>query len=165
MPPNNPRVEGVSRQIEGDAGIEARDTMNGLTIPEGMGIILRTAGVGKSKEEMQWYLDYLSQLWETVKNASKERSAPYLIYQESDVIKRSIRDMFDEETQSIVVEGNEGYQKAKNYMKLIMPKQLKKVKKYRDKIPLFFKENIEKKLFEIFLHSLITFDDRAIGLV
>ncbi len=76
--------------------------------------------------------------------------APSLIHQESDIIKRSIRDMFDDETQNIMVEGNEGYQKAKNYMKLMMPKQLKKVKKYREKTPLFFKENIEKKLFEIY---------------
>jgi len=76
--------------------------------------------------------------------------APSLIHQESDIIKRSIRDMYDDDTQNIIVEGNEGYQKAKNYMKLMMPKQLKKVKKYRDKLPLFFKENIEKKLFEIF---------------
>jgi len=76
--------------------------------------------------------------------------APKLIHQESDVIKRSIRDMYDDETQNIIVEGNEGYQKTKSYMKLMMPKQLKKVKKYREKTPLFFKENIEKKLFEIF---------------
>ncbi len=78
--------------------------------------------------------------------------APSLIFRESDIIKRSIRDMFDDETQSITVEGNEGYQKAKNYMKLMMPKQFKKVKKYREKVPLFFKENIEKKLFEIYIH-------------
>jgi len=90
--PNNPNVEGVSRQIEGEDRLEARDAMNGLIVPEGVGLILRTVGVGKSKEELQWDLDYLSQLWGTIKNASKERSAPFLIYQESDAMIRAIRD-------------------------------------------------------------------------
>ena len=89
----------------------------------------------------------------SIKDNALNSIAPSLIHQESDIIKRSIRDMYDDETQNITVEGNEGYQKAKNYMKINDAKQLKKVKKYREKVPLFFKENIEKKFFEIFKRS------------
>ena len=115
-----------------------------------MGIIVRTAGSNKTKNEIDNDLKNLITVWNSIKENAMNSIAPNLIHQESDIIKRSIRDMYDDDTQTIIVEGNEGYQKAKNYMKLMMPKQLKKVKKYRDKIPLFFKENIEKKLFEIF---------------
>ena len=124
--------------------------MNEIEIPKEMGIIVRTAGLNKTKNEINNDLKNLISVWNTIKENAMNSIAPSLIHQESDIIKRSIRDMFDDETQSITVEGNEGYQKAKNYMKLMMPKQLKKVKKYREKIPLFFKENIEKKLFEIY---------------
>ena len=88
--------------------------------------------------------------WEKIKESALDSIAPSLIHQESDIIKRSLRDMFDDETQNIIVEGNEGYQKTKSYVKSMLPKYLKKVKKYRDKIPLFFKEKIESKLYEIF---------------
>ena len=115
-----------------------------------MGIIVRTAGSNKTKNEIDGDLKNLITVWDTIKSNAMNSMAPSLIHQESDIIKRSIRDMYDDDTQNIIVEGNDGYQKAKNYMKLMMPKQLKKVKKYRDKLPLFFKENIEKKLFEIF---------------
>ena len=102
------------------------------------------------KNEIDGDLKNLITVWNTIKDNALNSIAPSLIHQESDIIKRSIRDMYDDETQSIIVEGNEGYQKAKNYMKLMMPKHLKKVKKFREKISLFFKENIEKKLFDIF---------------
>ena len=148
--PNNPRVEGVSRQIEGDDRIEARDTMNGLTIPEGMGIILRTAGVGKSKEEMQWDLDYLSQLWETVKNASKERSAPYLIYQESDVIIRAIRDYLRKDITEIWIDDPDIYEKCKEFMGHIMPHNLTKLQLYKDSDPLFTRYQIESQIESAF---------------
>ena len=115
-----------------------------------MGIIVRTAGSNKTKNEIEGDLNNLILIWNSIKDNALNSIAPSLIHQESDIIKRSIRDMYDDETQSIIVEGNEGYQKTKNYMKLMMPKQLKKVKKFREKLPLFFKENIEIKLFEIF---------------
>ena len=152
--PNNPRVEGVSRQIEGDDRSEARDTMNGLTIPEGMGIILRTAGVGKSKEEMQWDLDYLSQLWETVKNASKERSAPYLIYQESDVIIRAIRDYLRKDITEIWIDDPDIYEKCKEFMGHIMPHNLTKLQLYKDSDPLFTRYQIESQIESAFSRTV-----------
>ena len=149
--PNTAKGGGISRKIFNPGERKKiRNILNEIEIPKEMGIIVRTAGSNKSKNEINNDLKNLIIVWNSIKDKAMESIAPSLIHQESDVIKRSIRDMFDEETQSIIVEGNEGYQKAKGYMKLIMPKQLKKVKKYREKIPLFFKENIEKKLFEIF---------------
>ena len=149
--PNTAKGGGISRKIFNPRERKKiRNILNEIEIPKEMGIIVRTAGSNKTKNEIENDLKNLITVWNSIKDKAIESIAPSLIHQESDVIKRSIRDMFDDETQNILVEGNEGYQKAKNYMKLIMPKQLKKVKKYRDKVPLFFRENIEKKLFEIF---------------
>ena len=149
--PNTAKGGGISRKIfnPGDRK-KIRNILNEIEIPKAMGIIVRTAGSNKTKNEIDGDLKNLITVWDTIKSNAMNSMAPSLIHQESDIIKRSIRDMYDDDTQNIIVEGNEGYQKAKNYMKLMMPKQLKKVKKYRDKLPLFFKENIEKKLFEIF---------------
>ena len=149
--PNTAKGGGISRKIfnPGDRK-KIRKILNEIEIPKEMGIIVRTAGSNKTKNEIEGDLKNLIIVWNSIKENALNSIAPSLIHQESDIIKRSLRDMYDDETQSIVVEGNEGYQKAKNYMKLMMPKQLKKVKKFREKIPLFFKENIEKKLFEIF---------------
>ncbi len=149
--PNTAKGGGISRKIfnPGDRK-KIRKILNEIEIPKEMGIIVRTAGSNKTKNEIDGDLKNLIIIWNSIKNNALNSIAPSLIHQESDIIKRSIRDMYDDETQNIIVEGNEGYQKAKNYMKLMMPKQLKKVKKFREKIPLFFKENIEKKLFEIF---------------
>ncbi len=149
--PNTAKGGGISRKIfnPGDRK-KIRKILNEIQIPKEMGIIVRTAGSNKTKNEIDGDLKNLITIWNSIKDNALNSIAPSLIHQESDIIKRSIRDMYDDETQNIIVEGNEGYQKAKNYMKLMMPKQLKKIKKYREKIPLFFKENIEKKLFEIF---------------
>jgi len=149
--PNTAKGGGISRKIfnPGDRK-KIRKILNEIEIPKEMGIIVRTAGSNKTKNEIDGDLKNLITIWNSIKDNALNSIAPSLIHQESDIIKRSIRDMYDDETQNIIVEGNEGYQKAKNYMKLMMPKQLKKVKKFREKIPLFFKENIEKKLFEIF---------------
>jgi len=149
--PNTAKGGGISRKIfnPGDRK-KIRNILNEIEIPKAMGIIVRTAGSNKTKNEIDGDLKNLITIWDSIKSNAMNSMAPSLIHQESDIIKRSIRDMYDDDTQNIIVEGNEGYQKAKNYMKLMMPKQLKKVKKYRDKLPLFFKENIEKKLFEIF---------------
>ena len=149
--PNTAKGGGISRKIfnPGDRK-KIRKILNEIEIPREMGIIVRTAGSNKTKNEIDTDLKNLISIWNSIKDNALNSIAPSLIHQESDIIKRSLRDMYDDETQSIVVEGNEGYQKAKNYMKLMMPKNIKKVKKFREKTPLFFKENIEKKLFEIF---------------
>ena len=149
--PNTAKGGGISRKIFNPGERKKiRTILNEIEIPKEMGIIVRTAGLNKTKNEINNDLKNLISVWNSIKENAMNSIAPTLIHQESDIIKRSLRDMYDDDTLNIIVEGNEGYQKAKNYMKLMMPKQLKKVKKYRDKVPLFFKENIEKKLFEIF---------------
>ncbi len=149
--PNTAKGGGISRKIfnPGDRK-KIRKILNEIEIPKEMGIIVRTAGSNKTKNEIEGDLSSLISTWNSIKDSALNSIAPAIIHQESDIIKRCIRDMYDDETQNIIIEGSEGYQKAKNYMKLMMPKQLKKIKKFREKIPLFFKENIEKKLFEIF---------------
>ena len=127
-----------------------RTILNQIEIPKEMGIIVRTAGSNKTKNEINHDLQNLLKIWNSIKENAMNSLAPSLIHHESEIIKRTLRDMYDEDTKNIIVEGNEGYQKAKNFMKLIMPKHVKKIKKYRDKIPLFFKENIEQKLNQIF---------------
>ena len=149
--PNTAKGGGISRKIFNPGERKKiRNILNEIKIPKEMGIIVRTAGSNKTKNEIEGDLKNLITVWNLIKENALNSIAPSLIHQESDIIKRSIRDMYDDETQIIIIEGNEGYQKAKNYMKLMIPKQSKKIKKYRDKIPLFFKENIEEKLFEIF---------------
>jgi len=149
--PNTPKGGGISRKIfnPGDRK-KIRNILNQIEIPKEMGIIVRTAGSNKTKNEITHDLQNLLKIWDLIKETAMNSMAPSLIHHESEIIKRTLRDMYDENTKNIVVEGNEGYQKAKNFMKLIMPKHVKKIKKYRDKIPLFLKENIESKLNEIF---------------
>jgi Ribonucleases G and E len=147
--PNTAKGGGISRKIFNPVERKKiRNILNEIEIPKEMGIIVRTAGLNKTKNEIDNDLKNLISVWNSIKENAMNSIAPTLIHQESDIIKRSIRDMYDEETQNIVVEGNEGYQKTKNYMKLMMPKQLKKVKKYREKTPLFFKENIKKNFLK-----------------
>ena len=149
--PNTPKGGGISRKIfnPGDRK-KIRNILNQIEIPKEMGIIVRTAGSNKTKNEITHDLQNLQKIWDLIKETAMNSMAPSLIHHESEIIKRTLRDMYDEDTKSIVIEGNEGYQKAKNFMKLIMPKNVKKIKKYRDKIPLFLRENIESKLNEIF---------------
>jgi len=149
--PNTPKGGGISRKIFNPADRKKiRKILNEIQIPKEMGLIVRTAGSNKTKNEIENDLNNLINIWNSIKEKAINSIAPNIIHQESDIIKRSIRDMYDEETQNVIVEGNEGYQKAKNYMKLVMPNNVKKIKKYRDKVPLFFKENIESKLYQIF---------------
>ena len=149
--PNTAKGGGISRKIFNPAERKKiRNILNEIVIPSDMGIIVRTAGSNKTKNEIENDLENLVKVWNTIKDNAMNSIAPSIIHQESDVIKRSLRDMYDEETQNIYVEGNEGYQKTKNYMKLMMPSHVKKIKKYRDKIALFSKEKIESKLFQIF---------------
>ena len=149
--PNTSKGGGISRKIFNPADRKKiRKILNQIVIPKDIGIIVRTAGLNKTKNEIENDLNNLIVVWNAIKNNAMNSLAPSLIHQESDVIKRSLRDMYDDETQNVIVEGNEGYQRAKNYMKLMMPSNVKKIKKYRDKVPLFFKEKIESKLFQIF---------------
>ena len=149
--PNTPKGGGISRKIFIPSDRKkVRTILNQIEIPKEMGVIIRTAGLNKTKNEIEHDLNSLIKVWNSIKENAMNALAPSLIHQESEIIKRTLRDIFDEETQNVIIEGNEGYQKAKNFMKLMMPKHLKKIKKYRDKIPLFFKENIENKLNEIF---------------
>ena len=147
--PNTAKGGGISRKIfnPGDRK-KIRKILNEIEIPKEMGIIVRTAGSNKTKNEIEGDLNNLILIWNSIKDNALNSIAPSLIHQESDIIKRSIRDMYDDETQSIIVEGNEGYQKAKNYMKLMMPKQLKKVKKFREKIPYFLKKILKKNFLK-----------------
>ena len=149
--PNTPKGGGISRKIfVPSERKKIRSILNQIEIPKQMGIIVRTAGSNKSKNEIEKDLNNLIIVWDGIKEKAMNSMAPSLIYQESDIIKRALRDMYDDETQNIIVEGNEAYQKTKNYIKLMMPQNIKKVKKYREKTPLFFKEKIELKLYEIF---------------
>ena len=149
--PNTPKGGGISRKIFNPADRKKiRIILNQIEIPKEMGIIVRTAGSNKTKNDINFDLQNLIKIWNSIKETAMNSLAPSLIHHESEIIKRTLRDMCDEDTKNIIVEGNEGYQKAKNFMKLLMPKNIKRVKKYRDKIPLFIKENIENKLNEIF---------------
>jgi len=149
--PNTPKGGGISRKIFIPSDRKkVRTILNQIEIPKEMGVIIRTAGLNKTKNEIEHDLNSLVKVWNSIKENAMNALAPSLIHQESEIIKRTLRDIFDEETQNVIIEGNDGYQKAKSFMKLMMPKHLKKIKKYRDKIPLFFKENIENKLNEIF---------------
>ena len=149
--PNTPKGGGISRKIFNPAERKKiRHILNQIIIPKEMGIIVRTAGSNKTKNEIDRDLQNLIKIWESIKENAMNSIAPSLIHKESEIIKRTLRDMYDEDTQNIIIDGTEGYQKAKNFMKMIMPSHVKKIKKYRDKIPLFIKEKIENKLNEIF---------------
>lgn len=144
--PNNPKAGGVSRQIEGSDRSEARDAMSGLVIPDGMGLILRTAGVGKSSEELQWDLDYLTQLWAAISTAADERPASFLIYQESEVIIRAIRDYLRKDINEIWIDDPEVYKRCHDFMTQVMPHNLEKLKLYKDSDPLFTRYQIEYQI-------------------
>ncbi|MDC3101108.1 Rne/Rng family ribonuclease [Candidatus Pelagibacter sp.] len=149
--PNTPKGGGISRKIFNPADRKKiRTILNEIEIPKEMGLIVRTAGSNKTKNEINSDLITLINSWSQIKENAINSIAPSLIHQESEIIKRTLRDMFDENTQNIIVEGNEGYKKAQSFMKTMMPSSLKKVKKYRGKIPLFIQENIEQKLNQIF---------------
>jgi len=149
--PNTPKGGGISRKIfNANDRKKIRNILNEIKIPTEMGLIVRTAGSNKTKNEIDYDLQNLISIWNSIKDTAINSIAPSLIHQESEIIKRTIRDMFDEDTKNIIVEGSEGYKKAQNFMKILMPNHVKKIKKYRDKVPLFYKENIEIKLNEIF---------------
>ena len=149
--PNTPKGGGISRKIFNPIDRKKiRTILNDIQIPKEMGLIVRTAGSNKTKNEINHDLDTLIKTWNTIKDTAINSIAPSLIHQESEIIKRTIRDMYDENTKNIIVEGSEGYKKAQSFMKLMMPSNVKKVKKYRGKLPLFIEEGIDQKLNQIF---------------
>ena len=149
--PNTPKGGGISRKIFNPADRKKiRSILNEIEIPKEMGLIVRTAGSNKTKNEINHDLTTLINSWNQIKENALNSIAPSLIHQESEIIKRTLRDMYDDNTKNVVVEGNEGYKKAQNFMKMIMPSHVKKIKKYRGKSPLFIEEGIEQKLNQIF---------------
>ncbi len=149
--PNTPKGGGISRKIFNPADRKKiRSILNEIKIPKEMGLIVRTAGSNKTKNEINHDLDTLINNWNQIKENALSSIAPSLIHQESEIIKRTLRDMYDENTKNIIIEGNEGYKKAQNFMKMMMPSHVKKIKKYRGKKPLFIEEGIEQKLNQIF---------------
>ena len=149
--PNTPKGGGISRKIFNfGERKKIRSILNEIKIPKEMGLIVRTAGSNKTKNDIEYDLSSLIDNWNKIKESAMNAIAPALIHQESDIIKRTLRDIYDDDTKNIIIQGNEGYQKAKNFMKILMPKSVKKIKKYREKEPLFIKERIEEKLNEIY---------------
>ena len=148
--PNNPRAGGISRRIEGDERLELKDALSSLDVPEGVGLIVRTAGVGKSPEELQWDLKVLLHHWEAIKQASESRPAPFLIHQESDVIVRAIRDYLRRDIGEILIDSPKVYEKAKAHIKLVRPDFINRVKLYQGEVPLFSHYQIESQIESAF---------------
>jgi ribonuclease E len=144
--PNNPNAGGVSRQIEGEDREEAREAMAGLAVPEGMSLILRTAGVGKGTEELQWDLDYLLKVWTAIEEASAQSQAPFLVYQDRDIITRAIRDYFRNDIAEILIDDRATHQRAVDFMTQVMPQYLRRIRLYEDSVPLFSRYQIESQI-------------------
>ncbi len=144
--PNNPRAGGISRRIEGDERSEIREAISGLNIPDGMGIIVRTAGVGKQQEELQWDLDYLMSLWQSIKDAAEQKKAPFLIYQESNVIIRTIRDYLRQDIGEVLFDTKESHEEALNFVRQVMPHYEARIKLYQEPLPLFNRYQIEAQI-------------------
>ena len=145
--PNNPRGGGVSRRVEGEDRNELRDTLDQLQLPDGMSVIARTAAIGRSLEELTWDLNYLMQLWKAVEGASADQSKkPFLIYLESSLVIRAIRDYFQPDIGEILIDTEEIFEQAKAFMQTVMPGNVGKVKLYRDDIPLFSRFQIEHQI-------------------
>ena len=149
--PNTPKGGGISRKIYNSSDRQKiRSILNEIDIPKSLGVIVRTAGSNKSKNDIEKDFHNTLKTWEEIKEKALNSNAPSLIYEEGDIIKRAVRDIYDNETKNIFVDGNDGYQKTKIFMKELMPKNVKYVKKYRSKVPLFHHANIEKQLNNIF---------------
>ena len=149
--PNTPKGGGISRKIFNSSDRQKiRAILSEIDIPKSMGVIVRTAGANKTKNEIEKDFQNTLKTWEEIKNNALNSNAPSLVYEEGDIIKRTLRDTYDNETKNVYIEGNEAYQKAKKFMKELMPKNVKNIKKYRGKIPLFYEANIEKELNNIY---------------
>ncbi len=148
--PNNPRGGGVSRRIEGNERQELRETIDQLNIPQGMSIIARTAGIGRNVKELQWDLSYLLQLWRAVENAAKDNSAPILIYPESSLVIRAIRDYFSPEIGEILIDTDDITDQATAFMSVVIPDAVQRVKRYKDDVPLFSRFQIEHQIETVY---------------
>ena len=148
--PNNPKAGGISRRIEGDERSELREALRGLEIPDGMGMIVRTAGVGKAQEELQWDLDYLLALWQAIQEASTTKPAPFLIYQESNVIIRMIRDYLRKDIGEVLFDTKDSFEEAITFIRQVMPQYENRIKLYEDKLPLFNRYQIEGQIESAF---------------
>jgi len=144
--PNNPRAGGISRRIEGEERAQLKEAMNDVQIPKSMGIIVRTAGIGRSTEELQWDLDYLVQFWEAISQAAGERKAPFLIHQESNVIIRAVRDYLRQDIGEVLIDSDTVYEDVLNFVRAVMPSFENKIKLYKDEIPLFSRYQIEAQI-------------------
>jgi ribonuclease E len=144
--PNNARAGGISRRIEGDERTELREAMKGVTVPDDMGVIVRTAGIGRSSEELQWDLDYLMQLWQAIDGASARRQAPCLLLQESNVVIRAIRDYLRQDIGEVLIDQQSAYDEAISFVQQVMPQYENKFKLYEDKVPLFNRYQIESQI-------------------
>jgi len=152
--PNNPRAGGISRRIEGEERADLREAMRGLDIPEGMGAIVRTAGIGRATEELQWDFNYLLQLWNTITGESKKSRAPHFLFQESNVIVRAIRDYLRQDVGEVIVDSEEAYNLAAAFIGTVMPDFTSKVKFYQDEIPLFNRYQIENQIETAFCREV-----------
>jgi ribonuclease E len=144
--PNNPRGGGVSRRVEGEDRQELRDVMDQLDVPNGMSLIARTAGIGRSKEELEWDMNYLMQLWRAIEGAAKSQSGAFLIYLESSLVIRAIRDYFHAEIGEILIDTDDIFEQAQHFMATVMPDNVNRIKRYRDDVPLFSRFQIEHQI-------------------
>ncbi len=144
--PNNPRAGGISRRIDGDDRTELREALSALEIPNGMGVIIRTAGVGRSAEELQWDLNYLLQLWEAITTANAEVKAPELLFQESNVIIRAVRDYLREDVDQVLIDSADAFRQATDFVSQVMPQYKSRIRMYQDSIPLFNRFQIESQI-------------------
>ncbi|MFM2319183.1 MAG: hypothetical protein RLZZ215_1804 [Pseudomonadota bacterium] len=152
--PNNPKAGGVSRRIEGEDRQQIKQTLNDLEIPEGMGAIVRTAGVDRELEELSWDLDYLKTLWEAITSAAHQHKAPVLLYQESNVIIRALRDYFRRDIGEIVIDDAKVFKQAQDFMQAVMPQNLRKLKLYQDNTPLFSRYQVEYQIETAFQRTV-----------
>jgi ribonuclease E len=153
--PNNPRAGGVSRRIEGEDRDQMREVMSQLQIPDGMGAIVRTAGVGRSAQELQWDLDNLKTQWQQIEAAARERPAPFLVFRESDAVTRAMRDYLSDDIGELLVDDPAAFQKAQEYMQRFMPAEAqRRLKLYTDDIPLFTRFQIESQIESAYAHKV-----------
>ncbi len=155
MMPNNPKSGGISRRIEGDERSDLKETLRNIDIPDGMGLIVRTAGVGKSPEELQWGINYLVKLWEAIQHAAKEGAAPILIHQESDIVTLAIRDYLRQDIGEILIDDMDTFHRARDFIQQVMPQHVNKVKPYQDKIPLFTRFQIESQIESAYQREVV----------
>lgn len=152
--PNSPKAGGISRRIEGEDRASLREAMKGVSIPDDMGVIVRTAGIGRSSEELQWDLDYLIQLWKAIKQAANKDKAPFLLFRESNVVIRAIRDYLRHDINEVLIDTQEAYEEALGFVQQVMPKYEQKFKRYDDPVPLFNRYQIESQIETAFMREV-----------